>query len=490
MAAICAVGGLIFDLLDRLSRTNDAVPPLRQAAAAFVAIAAVSFVMTVEQRRWLWSLALRARLGRGGRARRLVHRQLQQQPDDLRIPVPVGRCSRCCSPRPCSRRCATRARGASLSPASRPRLDRRGDRRGGLVFTGITFLLAWLIAGLFDLIGIDADQGPAPGRAGSAGCSPGSRSARAVGLLRERDALVATLQRLVMVVLGVLAPVLAAALLLFLLSLPFTGLGELWESDIPATPMMLVAGRGCDPAGQCRHRQRRRRPRDEPRAARLRRCCSCWRVLPLAIIAALSLGQRIGQYGWTPERIWGVVAVAVAIAYGAAGWWAVVKGRSEFDELLRPLQTKLAIGLCGLALFLALPILDFGAISAESQMARLDAGRGRRPRNSTGGRWRSTSVPPAASGWPRSRAAARRRSASWPPRRWRPRTATTSRAEVDERRQRGDARSATACRARGQRFPPELAQRDRRDAPIAASSAASSSWSRPARAMRCRTDAA
>ena len=99
-------------------------------------------------------------------------------------------------------------------------------------------------------------------------------------------------------------------------------------------------------------------------------------ILPLAVLAALSMGERIGQYGWTPERIWGVVAVGIAIAYGAAAWWAVYKGRKDFDEPLRPLQTKLAIGLCGLALFLALPILDFGAISARSQLARLDCGQG------------------------------------------------------------------------------------------------------------------
>ncbi len=42
--------------------------------------------------------------------------------------------------------------------------------------------------------------------------------------------------------------------------------------------------------------------------------------------------------------------------------------------MLRPLQTKLALGLCGLALLLALPILDFGAISAKSQVARFAAG--------------------------------------------------------------------------------------------------------------------
>src|SRR6185503_5109015 len=33
------------------------------------------------------------------------------------------------------------------------------------------------------------------------------------------------------------------------------------------------------------------------------------------------------------------------------------------------------IGLTGLALFLALPILDFGAVSARSQLARLESGK-------------------------------------------------------------------------------------------------------------------
>jgi hypothetical protein len=39
------------------------------------------------------------------------------------------------------------------------------------------------------------------------------------------------------------------------------------------------------------------------------------------------------------------------------------------------LQTALAVGLCGLALLLALPILDFGSISARSQIARLNSGK-------------------------------------------------------------------------------------------------------------------
>ena len=55
MAAICAIAGVIFYFLGDLD-SAEAVSALRQAAAAFVAVAAVSFVMTVEQRRWLWAL--------------------------------------------------------------------------------------------------------------------------------------------------------------------------------------------------------------------------------------------------------------------------------------------------------------------------------------------------------------------------------------------------------------------------------------------------
>jgi Domain of unknown function (DUF4153) len=97
-------------------------------------------------------------------------------------------------------------------------------------------------------------------------------------------------------------------------------------------------------------------------------------VLPLAVIALYAMLMRIGQYGWTPERLWGMVAVVIALAYGAAGLWSVVRGRGDFDDVLRPLQQKLAIGLMLLATFLALPIMDFGAISTRDQLARLESG--------------------------------------------------------------------------------------------------------------------
>jgi hypothetical protein len=241
------------------------------------------------------------------------------------------------------------------------------------MFTGIVFLLAWLIAGLFDLIGIEMVRKLLQ-KEWFGWMLAGFAFGAAVGLLRERETLLATLRRLVMIVYSVLAPVLAAALVLFLASIPFTGLEKLWDSGVPATPLLLLAGAGAILLANAVIGD----GRDDRSPNRLLQWSALVLVaviLPLAAIAALSMGIRVGEYGWTPERIWGVIAVAVALAYGIGGWWSIWRGRRDFDDSLRPLQTKLAIGLCGLALVLALPILDFGAISTHSQLARLDKGK-------------------------------------------------------------------------------------------------------------------
>ena len=372
MAAICAVAGLIFNrLVDH--QYPSTVPPIRQAAATFVAIATVAFVLTVERRRWLWSLGFAAGWGLVIALVGWFTASYNSNPTIFEWPFLSGVFAVLIAA-PLFQ--TVRDEGAWRFPYERLHGHAWMDAVIGaasLFFTGVSFLLAWLIAGLFDLIGIEILKDLLQ-EDWFGWILAGFAFGAAVGLLRERDALLTTLQKLVMVVFSVLAPVLAAALVLFLASLPFTGLGGLWESDIPATPLLLAASAGAVLLANA--------VIGNGKAERAPSPVLIWSagalvltVLPLAIIAALSIGQRIGQYGWTPERIWGVIAVAVAIAYGAAGWWAVFKGRRDFDDPLRPLQTRLAIGLCGLALFLALPIVDFGAISARSQLARLESGR-------------------------------------------------------------------------------------------------------------------
>jgi hypothetical protein len=242
-----------------------------------------------------------------------------------------------------------------------------------LFFTGVSFTLAWLIAGLFDVIGIKFIKDLLK-EEWFGWMLGGFAFGAAVGLLRERDRLVATLQRLVMVVFSVLAPVLAAALILFLLSIPFTGLAKLWDSWVSAAALLLVASAGAVLLANAVIGD----GRDERSASRLLHWSALAliaAVLPLACLAVAAMGIRIHQYGWTPERLWGVIAAGIAITYGAAGWWAIWRGRRSFDDELRPMQTALAIVVCGLALVLALPIVDFGAMSARSQVARLTRGQ-------------------------------------------------------------------------------------------------------------------
>ena len=373
MALVGAVGGLIVHLLTDNYGYSDPMPVWKQAATAFTVIATVSFLVTVELRRWTWSVAFALGWGAVIALIGWFTAQYNYRGEIMEFPFLSGILAVLIAA-PLFQ--TVRDEGAWRFPYARLHRHAWTDAVIGaasLVFTGITFMLAWLIASLFDVIGIDAIKDLLQ-EEWFGWMLAGLAFGGAIGILRERDALVATLQKLAMVVLSVLAPVLAVALAAFLLSLPFTGLKGLWESDIPATPMLLLSGAGAILLANAVIGD----GRDERspnvwlrRAALLLAVC----VLPLAFFAALSMGQRIGQYGWTPERIWGVIAVGIALAYGAAAWWAVFKGRQEFDEPLRPLQTSLAIGLCGLALFLALPILDFGAISARSQLARLDSGK-------------------------------------------------------------------------------------------------------------------
>ena len=373
LATIGAVGGLCIHLLTDGNSYGTPLPVWKQAATSFTAVAGLSFLLTVELRRWTWTIAFALGWGVAIALVGWFTAQYNHVPDIFEFPFFSGILAVLIAA-PLFQ--TIRDEGAWRFPYARLHRHAWTDAvigAAGLAFTGITFLLAWLIASLFDVIGIDAIKTLLQ-KDWFGWLLAGFAFGGALGLLRERDALVAALQKLVTVILAVLAPVLAVALAVFLLTIPIQGLGGLWASGIPATPMLLLSAAGAfilvndvigdGNAGAAPNKWLWR-------SALLLTLC----IFPLAILAAISMGQRIGQYGWTPERIWGAIAVAVALAYGLIGWWSIFRGRTRFDQPLRPMQTKLAIGLCGLALLLALPILDFGAISARSQLARLESGK-------------------------------------------------------------------------------------------------------------------
>jgi hypothetical protein len=242
-----------------------------------------------------------------------------------------------------------------------------------VVFVGIVFILCWLLSALFELIGLhllrDLMQ-----KAWFGWMLSGAALGAAIGLLRDRDSVLRILQKVVMAVLSVLAPVLAVGLVFFVLALPFTGLKPLWEQTKSTTPILLACVFGavilCNAViGN--------RAQDEARSPLLRYPAMALAavMLPLAIVAAASTGGRIRQYGFTPDRLWAAVFVAFALVTALAYVAALLLGKARWPDRVRHYNIRIALGICAVALILALPVISFGAISAHDQMARLQSGR-------------------------------------------------------------------------------------------------------------------
>lgn len=241
-------------------------------------------------------------------------------------------------------------------------------------FVLVTFLLVLLLSELFQLIGIallhDLLQKP---------WFPwlliGSALGAAIGLLRDRDKIVDTLQRVATAILSFLAPILAAGLVLFVVALPFTGLEPLWEQTRATTPILLVCILGAVVLINAVVGSGAEEDEARPRLVRWAAASLAAVILPLGIVAAVSTGKRIAQHGFTPDRLWAAVFVAITVAGAAAYLFAVIRGRAGWPALLRRLNLRIAIGICLVALFLALPIVSFGAISTRDQVTRLQSGR-------------------------------------------------------------------------------------------------------------------
>ncbi|THD84675.1 DUF4153 domain-containing protein [Aliigemmobacter aestuarii] len=98
-------------------------------------------------------------------------------------------------------------------------------------------------------------------------------------------------------------------------------------------------------------------------------------ILPVfTALAVWGIWLRVADYGWTPDRVLAAVIAALGLGYGLVYGIAAALGG---PWMARIRQGNLAMALvvtAGAALILT-PLLDPQAISARSQMARLDAGR-------------------------------------------------------------------------------------------------------------------
>lgn len=246
-----------------------------------------------------------------------------------------------------------------------------------IVFVGISWGVYMALSELFALIGIEALRDIS--RQFWFGWTFSALMFGAgLGVLRNQLKILGMLQRVVMLVAGILAVPMAFAIAVFIIAALFSGLDVLWEATDSATPLLLTMSAGSFILIHAIIRD----DDEEMSQSRIQQYAAivlAVGILPLSLFAAISSGLRIGQYGLSPERIWAMIVVSVAVASGVMLYWALLhslkaKNMAVWPARLRYGNLRFAVCLCALALVLALPIFDFGAISARNQMARLESG--------------------------------------------------------------------------------------------------------------------
>jgi hypothetical protein len=370
LAALLGLGGLLIHLL---THERDDVP-WRVAAAAFVFFGALAAAFTVERDRWKEPAGFAVVIGlvMAGLAWRAVTYG-DRLPDEG-----YGFASGCVATAlalPLFQAGFLKARFRTpYAEISHHIWTDAIGAAGALAFTGLSWVALAILSQLFQLLRFDFLKDLM--NEGWFGWTFSALAfGAALGVLRNEFKVLGMLRTVVLLVLSLLAVPLALGLVFFLLATAISGPSVLWEATREATPTLLACAAGAfvltcvivrqDDAAMTRNR-----------VMRVAALALAVVILPLAVFAAVSLGLRLNQYGLAPERLWGMVAVIVACAWGIGYWLALITGRrAGWARKLREANFLLAVGTCALALFLALPILDFGRISAANQLHRLESGQ-------------------------------------------------------------------------------------------------------------------
>jgi hypothetical protein len=244
---------------------------------------------------------------------------------------------------------------------------------GALAFTGISWIVLALMSELFKLLDIDL-LSDLMGEGAFGWSFSGLAAGAALGTIRNQLKVLTVMQTVVLLVASLLAVPLAIGLVVFLLATAVQGPQMLWDATRSATPLLLACAAGAFVLANAIARQG-----DEAmtgsRVMRIAGWILAAVILPLAVFAAVSMGLRLGQHGLSPARLWGSVAIVVALACGAIYWLALARGRKAgWAGHVRKSTFHFGLFVCGLALVLALPIVNFSAISTRNQVARLESG--------------------------------------------------------------------------------------------------------------------
>lgn len=198
-------------------------------------------------------------------------------------------------------------------------------------------------------------------------------TALAIVLARTQSRLVAAVQRLLTLIATGLLPLVALLALLFMLTLPFTGLEAISQRVSAAALMSTLTLILLLLMAVVREPQKEALP--YPRVLRYLINASLVVAPVYMFIASWALWVRIHQYGWTPDRLHGVLVVIVLLIWSLGYLVSILRrGRNPLD-----VQWKVIAGISllasGLLILLTSPVIDVWRISVNSHMGRYYSGK-------------------------------------------------------------------------------------------------------------------
>jgi len=236
-------------------------------------------------------------------------------------------------------------------------------------FTGVFWLLLWLAAVLFKLIGIGAVETLIENKLFA---FPATTTvfAAAVQLTDVRAGLVRGVRTVALTLLAWLLPLMVLIAGAFLLTLPFTGLEPLWKTR-SATASLLTAAAFLILLTNAAYQDG-----TEATAVVLKWAARLAGLLlvPITVLAVYGLALRVGQYGLSTDRI--IAAACVLVAAGYALGYAVAAVRpGAWMKTLEGVNIAMAFVVIAVLLALVTPIADPRRLSVNDQVARLQAGK-------------------------------------------------------------------------------------------------------------------
>ncbi|MCU0882644.1 MAG: DUF4153 domain-containing protein [Hyphomonadaceae bacterium] len=182
--------------------------------------------------------------------------------------------------------------------------------------------------------------------------------------------------RLVVRLLRLLAPVVLVVSGVFLLAALVQGLSELFGSLSAASVLIAMGAAALTLLTLVVDREDAVAPSSP---------VLLWSARGLAVVLAMlgalavwAVMLRVGQYGWTPDRLFAGLAALVVLAYGVLHGVAVLRG-SGWMARIRSGNLGMALVMLAVSALWLTPVLDAERISARSVEARVLAGDARDP---------------------------------------------------------------------------------------------------------------